>query len=157
MMRRIFLVLLITVVICFFTSECFAYLSYPNDSFGGFWQGLWHGIISFVTLPLSVWFPSNIHVYNSSNNGFTYNVGFFIPAILECEASIPFIQLVDVMIGCIVLDFKWARQPERKADVFKGKVCDFLKGKLGLQSLSGNFTKHEPNYFSVWEFNPKQK
>ena len=76
--------------------------------------------------------------------------------VLESHASL-FIQLVDVIIGCIVLDFKRARQPERKADVFKGKVCDFLKGKLGLQTLAGNFTKHEPNYFSVWEFNPKQK
>jgi len=44
-----------------------------------------------------------------------------------------------------------------QADIFKGKVCDFLKGKLELQSLAGNFTRHQPNYFSVWEFNPKQK
>ena len=76
--------------------------------------------------------------------------------VLESHASL-FIQLVDVMIGCIVLDFKRSRQPDRKADIFKGKVCDFLKGKLELQSLVGNFTKHQPNYFSVWEFNPKQK
>lgn len=76
--------------------------------------------------------------------------------VLESHASL-FIQLVDVMIGCIVLDFKRNRQAERKADIFKGKVCDFLKGKLELQSLAGNFTKHQPNYFSVWEFNPKQK
>jgi len=76
--------------------------------------------------------------------------------VLESHASL-FIQLVDVMIGCIVLDFKRNRQPERKADIFKSKVCDFLKGKLGMQSLVGNFTKHQPNYFSVWEFSPKQK
>ena len=76
--------------------------------------------------------------------------------VLESHASL-FIQLVDVMIGCIVLDFKRNRQPDRKADIFKGKVCDFLKGKLELQSLAGNLTKHQPNYFSVWEFNPKQK
>ncbi|MFH1441558.1 MAG: DUF3800 domain-containing protein [Candidatus Omnitrophota bacterium] len=74
--------------------------------------------------------------------------------VLESHASL-FIQIVDVMIGCIVLDFKRGRQPERKADVFKGKVCDFLKGKLGLQSLARNFTNHQPNYFSVWEFSPK--
>jgi len=76
--------------------------------------------------------------------------------VLESHASL-FIQLVDVMVGCIVLDFKRNRQPDRKADMFKSKVCDFLKGKLELQSLAGSFTKHQPNYFSVWEFKPKQK
>ena len=76
--------------------------------------------------------------------------------LLESHASL-FIQLVDVMIGCIVLDFKRGRQPERKVDIFKGKVCDFLKSKLGVESLAGNFTKHQPNYFSVWEFTPKQE
>src|SRR4030043_1690318 len=76
--------------------------------------------------------------------------------VLESHASL-FIQLVDVMIGCIVLDFKRGRQPERKADKIGRAACDFLKGKLELQSLAVNFTKHQPNYFSVWEFNPKQK
>lgn len=76
--------------------------------------------------------------------------------VLESHASL-FIQLVDVMIGCIVLDFKRNRQPNRKADIFKSKICDFLKGKLGIQSLADNFTKNQPNYFSVWEFSPKQK
>jgi len=80
-----------------------------------------------------------------------YNV-----TVLESHASL-FIQLVDVLIGCIVLDFKRGRQPERKADIFKGKVCNFLKEKLGVESLAGSFTKHQPNYFSVWEFKPKQK
>lgn len=76
--------------------------------------------------------------------------------VLESHASL-FIQLVDVLIGCIVLDFKRSRQPERKVDIFKAKVCDFLKSKLGVQSLAENSTKHQPNYFSVWEFSPKQK
>jgi hypothetical protein len=73
--------------------------------------------------------------------------------VLESHASL-FIQLVDVLIGCIVLDFKRERESGRKFDVFKVKVCDFLKGKLEVQSLARNFTKHQPNYFSVWEFKP---
>lgn len=88
--RKLFvLILLLGIIGCVCAKECLAYLSYPNESFGGFWQGLWHGIISFITLPLSVWFPASIHVYNSINNGFAYNIGFFVPAILECEVSIP--------------------------------------------------------------------
>lgn len=76
--------------------------------------------------------------------------------VLESHASL-FIQLVDVIVGCVVLDFKRTRQPDRKFDTIKGKVCDFLKGKLGTETLAGSFTKHQPNYFSVWEFKPPQK
>lgn len=76
--------------------------------------------------------------------------------VLESHASL-FIQLVDVMVGCVVLDFKRTRQPDRKYDTVRGKVCDFLKGKLGVKTLADSFTEHQPNYFSVGEFKPQQK
>lgn len=72
--------------------------------------------------------------------------------VLESHASL-FIQLVDVMVGCVVLDFRRDRE-QKKFDIFKLKVCDFPKGKLKVESLVKNFTKHDPNYFSVWEFKP---
>lgn len=75
-------------------------------------------------------------------------------SVLESYASL-FIQLVDVLIGCIVLDFKRARETSKKIDTYKAKVADFLKEKLGGQNLAENFTKYKPNYFSVWEFKPK--
>lgn len=75
--------------------------------------------------------------------------------VLESHASL-FIQLVDVMIGCIVFDFKRRRKTEAKFDVFKGKVCNFLKEKLEVETLAGSFTKYKPNYFSIWEFKPKK-
>ena len=73
--------------------------------------------------------------------------------VLESHASL-FVQLVDVLVGCVVLDFRRNRQPTKKYDVFKSKVCDFLKEKLGVETLTVNFTKHQPSYFSVWEFKP---
>lgn len=82
------------------------------------------------------------HVYNAT--------------VLESHASL-FIQMVDVMIGCIVYDFKRSRESDEKRNRVKSKVTDFLKSKLQIDSLAANFTKHEPNYFSVWEFKPKQK
>ncbi len=88
-MRKLVIVILIAVVICGYTTESFAYLSNYSHSYDGFWQGLWHGVISFITLPLSVWFPQNVHVYNLNNSGFAYNAGFFIPAICEIEATVP--------------------------------------------------------------------
>lgn len=54
--------------------------------------------------------------------------------VLESHASL-YIQLVDVLIGSVVFDFKRQRQPERKFDTVKSKVCDLLKKKLGLNSL----------------------
>ena len=76
--------------------------------------------------------------------------------VLESHASL-FIQLVDVLVGCVVYDFRRSRQSEKKFDIIKGRVCDFLRGKLGVKTLDANLTLHQPNYFSVWEFNPKQK
>ena len=73
-------------------------------------------------------------------------------SVIESHASL-FIQLVDILIGCIVLDFRRSREG-KKVDEFKAKVCDFLKVKLGAQALAKNFTKNAPNYFSVWEFRP---
>lgn len=87
-MKKLILLLIILVLIGSYTDDAFAYLTNYNYSQGGFWDGLWSGIISFATLPLSVWFPQDIHVYNSNNNGFSYNLGFFIPAISEVSGTI---------------------------------------------------------------------
>lgn len=76
--------------------------------------------------------------------------------VLESHASL-FIQLVDVLVGCVVYDFRRSRQVEKKFDIIKGGVCNFLKEKLEVKILANNLTLHHPNYFSVWEFNPKQK
>ncbi len=37
------------------------------------------------------------------------------------------------------------------------ETLECICGKLRVQSLAENFTKHQPNYFSVWEFDPRQK
>lgn len=86
--------------VCVFTNESLAYLNSYDEPYGGFWQGIWHGLISCITLPLSVWFPQDIHVYNPNNNGLAYNIGFFIPAICVLSITIPF--LIIAWIGRIV-------------------------------------------------------
>lgn len=75
-----------------------------------------------------------------------YNATF-----LESHASL-FIQMVDVLIGCVVMDFRRAREGEVGVDVVKASVADFLKVKMAKDSLAENFTVSSPNYFSVWEF-----
>jgi len=78
-----------------------------------------------------------------------YNATF-----LESHASL-LIQMVDVLVGSVVMDFRRAREAGTWVDAVKAGVCDFLKSKLGKESLAENFTFSSPNYFSVWEFQAK--
>ena len=71
-----------------FINTCYADLTYYDDMQGGFWQGLWHGFISFIKMPASVLAPQSLHLYNSNNNGLAYNLGFFLVAIPESEMTI---------------------------------------------------------------------
>ncbi|MHC1770250.1 MAG: hypothetical protein AB9907_00700 [Flexilinea sp.] len=48
-----------------------------NGRVTGIWLGIWHGIISPVTLILSFTNP-NIQMYEVHNNGSQYNLGFLI-------------------------------------------------------------------------------
>jgi hypothetical protein len=43
----------------------------------GFWRGLWHGVISPITLVVSL-FSHNVQMYEVHNNGGWYNFGFLL-------------------------------------------------------------------------------
>ena len=43
----------------------------------GFWLGLWHGMISFITFIISL-FNENVGVYEAYNTGGWYNFGFVL-------------------------------------------------------------------------------
>jgi hypothetical protein len=47
----------------------------------GFWTGLWHGCISFITFIISL-FNDNINVYEVHNNGGWYNFGFILGVMI---------------------------------------------------------------------------
>ena len=53
----------------------------------GFWQGLWHGFISFFTFIISL-FNDNVSVYEVHNNGGWYNFGFVLAAGLFLSGGI---------------------------------------------------------------------
>jgi hypothetical protein len=58
-----------------------------HDSPAGFVLGIWHGIISPVTLLISFVNNQNVQMYEVHNDGSLYNLGFFLgvlimPAIL---------------------------------------------------------------------------
>lgn len=74
--------------------------------------------------------------------------------MLESHASI-FIQLVDILVGCVVLDFKINRQPDMRRHEHKTKICDYIKSRLDVPKLDHDLVVERPNYFRVWEYLPK--
>lgn len=61
-------------------------------------------------------------------------------------------QLTDVLLGCVMFDFKVrAGTLSSKLESKKERVVAFLRGGLNKSSLAGTFTVHKPAYFHVWE------
>jgi hypothetical protein len=52
----------------------------------GFWLGLWHGMISFITFIISL-FNDNVNVYEAHNNGGWYNFGFILGIMMAYGGS----------------------------------------------------------------------
>jgi hypothetical protein len=52
-----------------------------EGNIAGFWQGLWHGFVSPVTLVMSL-FNENVGVYEAHNNGSWYNFGFLLGTMM---------------------------------------------------------------------------
>src|ERR687897_2056227 len=50
-----------------------------TGSVAGFWQGLWHGIISPVTFVISL-FTADVNIYEVHNDGNWYDFGFVLGA-----------------------------------------------------------------------------
>jgi len=50
-----------------------------NHGVAGFWLGLWHGIIIWVSFIVSLFNPS-VSVYEVHNSGWAYDLGFAIGA-----------------------------------------------------------------------------
>lgn len=79
-MRRIARSACLTGVVLLLLAACAAT---GNDSAGGaggqpgFWLGLWHGVISPVTVVVSL-FRDDVGIYEVANSGAWYDVGFMV-------------------------------------------------------------------------------
>lgn len=67
---------------------------------------------------------------------------------LESHSCV-FLQVVDVLVGSVLYEFKENKKEE------KNKVLDKIKEKLSVSKLNCKLTKHSPNYFSVWIYDRK--
>ncbi|MFW2371788.1 MAG: hypothetical protein ACN4GM_01605 [Gammaproteobacteria bacterium] len=53
---------------------------FTPDSLAGFWYGLWHGVISFISMIIHI-FNDHVMVYEINNTGGWYDFGFLIGVI----------------------------------------------------------------------------
>jgi len=61
----------------FFLSSCAPGNEKFVEEVAGFWMGLWHGFISLFTFIISL-FNDGVKVYEVSNSGHLYDLGFII-------------------------------------------------------------------------------
>lgn len=51
------------------------------ENSAGFWSGLWHGLICWITFIISL-FTDSVHMYEINNTGNWYNFGFLIGVMI---------------------------------------------------------------------------
>lgn len=77
---------------------------------------------------------------------------------VESNASL-FVQIVDVLLGVVVYDFKIKQGIIGKEDPKfpKTQLVRAVRNYTGQLTLTKKFTVHKPNYFSVWPFKSRPK
>mgnify|MGYP000220892179 CR=1 FL=1 len=72
---------IVLIVFLFLLTACAAgNVQFTSDTPAGFWYGLWHGVISFITLIIHV-FNDSVSVYETNNTGGWYDFGFLLGVI----------------------------------------------------------------------------
>ena len=73
------LIILFTFVVLL-TSCAAGDAQFNSENPAGFWLGLWHGIISFISLFIHL-FNENVAVYEANNTGGWYDFGFLVGVV----------------------------------------------------------------------------
>lgn len=75
---KLVILLLIVVLLCFAMAGCVPH-NIPSASTAGFLSGIWHGWIAPFSLIASIF--TNARMYEINNNGFLYELGFYMAII----------------------------------------------------------------------------
>jgi hypothetical protein len=78
-MKRKVIVIATLLIVIMLTSACVPMDgTYTEDNPAGFWWGLWHGMIWFITFFMGVFTGGRYTIYEAFNTGWGYNLGFLI-------------------------------------------------------------------------------
>lgn len=77
---RLFKLVFLISLVLMITSCTAGNARFIQDSPADFWFGLWHGMISFISLIIHI-FNENVAVYESNNTGGWYDFGFLLGVI----------------------------------------------------------------------------
>jgi hypothetical protein len=100
----------------------------------GFWAGVWHGLIIVITFICSL-FTSSVGLYEVSNTGWTYNLGFLIGLIIS--------------LGHIWRWGKWKKHHVKKDEWEKIGAQVEEKVRVGIKSWLDEANKEEKK--KEWE------
>ena len=79
--NKMFVISLFLVLIFLLTVSCAPGNARFVEKSAGFWSGLWHGLICWVTFIISL-FTDSVHMYEINNTGNWYNFGFLIGVMI---------------------------------------------------------------------------
>jgi len=79
-LRALLVAAVLVAALCLFTG-CFPGdgANYPGH-LAGFFSGVWHGWIAPISLIYSI-FNHGIHLYEANNNGFLYDLGYYMAVV----------------------------------------------------------------------------
>ena len=69
---------------------------YDVENPAGFWWGIWHGLIVWISFIMGLFTGGEYTIYETFNTGWPYNLGFLIGV----SSSIGGISIGGVRIGC---------------------------------------------------------
>jgi len=77
--KKVLLIIALVVLIAIFLTGCVpGDGSYDADRPAGFWWGLWHGLIVWITFFMGLFTGGKYTIYEAINTGWPYNLGFLI-------------------------------------------------------------------------------
>ncbi len=116
---------------------------FTHEAPAGFWLGIWHGLISFVTLVIGV-FNEHVRVYEVDNTGGWYDFGFLLGVTAlwghrtithRCKREVPDAEWEEISRK-VEAKFKrkiraWAdAEPDEDWNLVEQKAEDKLKRKV---------------------------
>ncbi|MFN0252300.1 MAG: hypothetical protein ACKV2T_35825 [Kofleriaceae bacterium] len=116
---------------------------FTTEGPAGFWLGIWHGLISFVTLIIGI-FNDNVGVYEVHNTGGWYDFGFLLGVTAlwghrtithRCKREVPDAEW-DEISRKVEAEFKrkirqWAEaEPDDNWNLVEQKAEDKLKRQV---------------------------